>query len=331
MSLVWLIPEINHNWEDYLVFYLLTSSFLILVVFISMWVLHLAFIKYRYEKEELKVIDNKDYDIPKGANKESENTLIIVDTDPETIFGKVEKIDTIFEHPLNKSKKVKIEDEIYDTDDLSLLKKKFILRYRKIDKEKLITFKGPSDEQNGSSDRMEWEKKYNQYNLNILLEKLQDRKLTKCKKEEIKINGSTVEEVMEELGFEKQFVRTTKRETISVKDGKEQKEMAEIALDRVKFHLKNKKIQHFEIEIEKKKGTDLLVEYVTRYLLDHINEKPCWFAEKLGKKEKGYLWKWSISKTHMHRILQEMDSEKEEINKKLKREDYLKIRKRKLV
>lgn len=216
---------------------------------ISAWVAQFGYVVYRYEKGK-----PKKEDIMFPSQSEMEATLIICSQDPEGVAQKIVALTEIKNYRLLSQETKKIHDIYFDKPDSALKGEKLALRIREIGATQLITLKGPSELSDwGGVKRLEIEKLWCKNALASVREELKDNniRLPKLRKD---FDWANPREVMASLGLQVIQDRETQRQirNIVVLDDDYTPILAELAIDSVVYNFRDKKILHYEVELESK-------------------------------------------------------------------------------
>jgi inorganic triphosphatase YgiF len=212
---------------------------------------------------------------------ETETTLVITSENPEEILSKIGKISSVNDYELLPGGALTLNDYYFDNPAGDLSSRKWALRIRQVDDRYLIAAKGPSRETGpGFLERAEIEFEWSPGASDKLSSLLARLGLFICGLHEGRIGEDPVE-TLRDLGLvviqERQTVRTVRH----VRSTRKDLVLAELDLDRVRYHLESLVLLHHEIEIEFKAKED---RSAAQFLMQHLLKL---FPTKLRK------WRYS--------------------------------------
>jgi CYTH domain-containing protein len=221
---------------------------------------HAAYLEHRYHGTWVhplwrRLVSSSSGDRSSSSGpREIESTLVVVSETPEAILHAIEGLDEVAGYGLADPRPERIHDRYLDTAERELKKRKIALRVRELDGRVLLTLKGPSAVgQWGSEDRGELEVEWSE----------QPWKKVRA---ELERHGVSVRAVPDQNAADALDALATAGLEI-VQDREAQRRIrdvnhrsggpgrvAELALDTVTYHLSDRDVRHYEVEIEAKSG-----------------------------------------------------------------------------
>ena len=220
------------------------------------------------------------------SSYETEATLVISSDDPGSVAGDIAGLTSLAGFDLLRAPTEDIRDISFDTPGRELQAHGLALRVRTKNSKLLITLKGPPESTaRGVVRRLEIEAPWSQDALDDVLKEMALR--------EILIDPGTAViartdpfATMTGLGFGGVQVRETRRlvRNLVRAGGGDRQVVAEMAIDRVTYHLGDRDVRHFEVEIEGKteEGVDVLERVAGRLLAAYGSSLRTWDHSKLS-------------------------------------------------
>lgn len=199
---------------------------------------------------------------------ESELTLLVSSDDPNEMLSKIGDMVSIDDYMLEPAGSFLIRDFYLDTPTGELTGQRWALRIRREGEQVWITVKGPSQERSGGIlERTEMELPSSPKAFATLsgLPVMQSLSISPFQK--IKTQGDPLETFIN-AGLIVIQKRETRRVIRLLRHITTNQVVAELALDRVMYHIDDKVLRHYEIEIESKgKEAALVVQHIAEYVL----------------------------------------------------------------
>ncbi|MGH2723711.1 MAG: CYTH domain-containing protein [Actinomycetota bacterium] len=182
-----------------------------------------------------------------GHPSEDEGALVVRASDPEEVAGRLEALDSVGGYRLEPGPTLRIRDRYVDTADGDLGARRIALRVREVDGATLLTLKGSSRTTgHGTHQRLEIEEPWSEPALARAMEELRTMGVPL----EVRAGGATPVEALESVGLRVVQDRETERTVRHVlADGP----AAELAIDRVTYHLGEAAPRLLEVEVEAKR------------------------------------------------------------------------------
>lgn len=181
--------------------------------------------------------------------QEEEAALVILGERPEEVVKRLGDLTSVAGYALQPKPTVTIRDLYFDTPDGALAAQGLALRIREIDESTLITLKGPSRAMpGGTHERLEIEEPWSRSALERVIEEIRnwDVLVADSHRGHLRPPGA----VLEALGLQVIQHRETRRVIRQVISGATV--AAELAIDRVTYHLTVGESRIYEIEVEAK-------------------------------------------------------------------------------
>lgn len=221
---------------------------------------------------------------PRQARREVELSLLIAADDPERTFQKLGRIREIGPYRLRPTGAERILDRYFDTPSGDLSKRGVALRLRTVNGKTFIGLKGPQRSRSTQTeDRFEHERPFSRNAVKEVAKQVDLRH----RDGSVAATGASPDIALEDaLGVCLVQTRKTDRLTREIRDSREVHGpvLAELALDRVRFHI-NGQVMHYEIEAEAKRtgrGTSAAREVPRELLSRYPNELEGWPHGKLA-------------------------------------------------
>jgi inorganic triphosphatase YgiF len=199
---------------------------------------------------------------------ESELTLLVSSDDPDQMLSKIGDMVSIDDYMLEPAGSFLIRDYYLDTPTGELSGQRWALRIRREGEQVWITVKGPSRERSGGIlERTEVELPWSPKAFATLssLPVMQSSSISPLQK--ITTPGDAMETLID-AGLRVIQKRETRRVIRLVRHIETNQVVAELALDRVMYHIDDMALLHYEIEIESKgKEAASAVQHIAEYLL----------------------------------------------------------------
>ena len=205
---------------------------------------------------------------------EIETKLVILGDESEAIFEEIASYDVIGKYKILHGKTKMLQDTYFDTPAKALSGQGIALRTREQEGSVVICVKKDEHtDEHGTTHRDETELPWSSKSLAYILETLPDIPVPAGA---IDIQAGTPRECLEGLGFISIHERQTRRHTLDVVTLSEPEKgiIAEIALDKVNYLIKDSRILHYEIEVEAK----------TPGTVEHIVHLRDFFRKTYGEK-----------------------------------------------
>ncbi len=199
---------------------------------------------------------------------ESELTLLVSSDDPDEMLSKIDNIGSIDDYMFTPAESLMINDYYFDTPAGELSGNKHVLRVRRESEQVWITVKGPSREiKDGILQRTEIEVPWSREAVGKLSSLPETQKLFITTSQEINTQSDALDTFVN-AGLIVIQERETQRILKHIRRLKTKHVVAELALDRVIYHIDDRSIRHSEIEIETKGKEDSSVALrVAEYLV----------------------------------------------------------------
>jgi hypothetical protein len=235
--------------------------------FFAAWIIQIVFVKNEYVKARDKIVSLSPCRSP-SISKELETVIVVASDDPKSIANEIEGLSSIGGYFLLYGSPKNIRDRYFDTNAKDLNSQKLALRIREINGDKLLTLKGPSVPRGEAMQRMEIEKKWSHEAFEHVLEELRSRKIEISLPEDASRNDMTkpnafqnqtsseIKCIMSRYGLKEIQDRETSRIIRNVVSERYGPILAELAIDRVCYHLNDESIVFYEVEIENKSQDD---------------------------------------------------------------------------
>jgi inorganic triphosphatase YgiF len=217
-----------------------------------------------------------------AAPREVESSVVIVAPDPEHVLRSLTHLRTLDGYRFARTDRRSIVDTYFDTPDAKLRKRGFALRIRVENGMRLITLKGRRSAASGASDnRLELEVPFS---LDAIHE-IRSRVHLPAGKHSPRERESPEDLLQAELGVEAIQTRETERSARAIAGGDARTAVAELALDRVQFHVGQARVRHYEAELESKQprsGPKAVRELVPALLRRYPDTLRPWTYSKLA-------------------------------------------------
>ncbi|MGO9122445.1 MAG: CYTH domain-containing protein [Desulfomonilaceae bacterium] len=199
---------------------------------------------------------------------ERELTLLVSSDDPDVMLSKIGEMVSIDDYILGRAGSFLIRDYYFDTAAGELSRQKWALRIRREGEQVWITVKGPSRESKGGIlERTEMELPWSPKAFAILSSLPVTQSLSISPFQKIRTPGDALETFIN-AGLIVIQKRDTRRVIKHIRHIMTNQVIAELALDRVIYHIDDKALRHHEIEIESKgKEGVSVVQHIAEYLL----------------------------------------------------------------
>ncbi|OGB66089.1 MAG: hypothetical protein A2Y94_09385 [Caldithrix sp. RBG_13_44_9] len=242
-------------------------------------------------------------------HQEIESKLIITAQDPAAILQQIARKSALLKYQLIKCGRINLRDIYLDTPDFQLKQQRLALRLRKSNNRYYLTLKGKSKLTSwGGVERLEIELPWSGKSYRQIIEILKENDILIDSSQENPSTASPID-ILKNPAFtiiQDRETRRLIRKVVSVH--RQRKELAELALDTVTFHLVDQTVLHTEIELEAK----------VRDGLDTVRE----LTEYLVQKYPENLRSWPISKLSTGKLIEQLHQE-ENIQNFLNRQNYL--------
>ena len=183
---------------------------------------------------------------------EEELTLLIASENPEAVVEAVAALTRLGRFPLIARPKRTIHDVYYNRIDGSLGGKGWALRIREVNRERLVTLKGPpTPNEWGGVQRIEFERKWSREALDVVMDLLAVSGVPVEKHAE-KFDLNDPHGTMDSLGMSAIQDRETVRlvRDVVTEDGDSGESIAELVIDSVTYHIRTVDVRHYELELE---------------------------------------------------------------------------------
>lgn len=199
---------------------------------------------------------------------ESELTLLVSSDDPDVMLSKIGDMVSIDDYILGPVGSFLISDYYFDTPKGELSRQKWALRVRREGEHVWITIKGPSRESDGGIlERTEMELPWSPKAFATLSSLPVTQSLSVSPFQKIETQGDALETFIN-AGLIVIQKRETRRVIKHIRHMMKNQVIAELALDRVIYHIDGKALRHYEIEIESKgKEAASVLQHIAEYLL----------------------------------------------------------------
>lgn len=192
---------------------------------------------------------------------ESEVALIIISRQPEEVVARLVDLSSIPGYHLLPRDSLRMRDLYFDTQDRAFESQKLALRVREIGAKNWLAMKGPSKKMDwGGVERLEIEQPWSQDAMTKVVKALADRGIETVKQWCFSEHGHP-RQVLQDFGFQVIQDRETHRHVRNVVRLAEAADpaLAELVIDTVVYHLGDRAIRHYEVEIESKADTGVSV------------------------------------------------------------------------
>jgi len=219
------------------------------------------------------------------AHLEIETKLVILSDAPEAIADEIARLESLGGHQLRRAESVTVHDLYFDTTDLQLERHGLALRMRSTQSRQLLTLKGPEVTIGSTMQREELEQDWSREALATIQAELSARGVGLVVPDPLLAESNPVT-VLQGMGLaQMQDRQTTRRRRQIVRgmtgDESEDESEAELAIDRVMFRFGDRRVCHYEVEIELEASNDVtLIENLIRSLRSHWPVLTVWHHSK---------------------------------------------------
>jgi inorganic triphosphatase YgiF len=203
----------------------------------------------------------------KTEHLEIETKLVILSDAPEAIANDIARLESLGGHQLRRAESVTVRDLYFDTPDLQLESRGLALRMRSIGSRLLLALKGPEVSIGSTMQREELEQDWSREALASIQAELSARGVGLVSSD-TQLAGSDPVSVLKGMGLiQMQDRQTTRRRRQIVRGIVDDESEAELAIDRVMFRFGDRRVCHYEVEIELEASNDVtMIESLIRSL-----------------------------------------------------------------
>ena len=184
------------------------------------------------------------------SHLEVEAKLVILSDAPETVADEIARLESLGGYQLRRAGSVTAHDLYFDTPDLQLESRGLALRMRSIQSRQLLTLKGPEVTVGSTVQREELEQDWSREALATIQAELSAWGVGLVVPDPLLAESNPVG-VLKGMGLaQMQDRQTTRRRRQIVRGMPGDESEAELAIDRVMFRFGDRRVRHYEVEIE---------------------------------------------------------------------------------
>jgi len=212
---------------------------------------------------------------------EVETKLVILSDAPQAIADEIARFESLGGLLLRRIESVTVNDLYFDTPDLQLERRGIALRVRSIQARQLLTLKGPEVNIGSTMQREELEQDWSREALRRIQAELNKKGVDLPAPDPLLAESKSID-VLAGMGLVQMQDRQTHRRRRQVVGGMPgEVSQAELAIDHVMFRFGDRRVCHYEVEIELEASNDVtMVENLTRSLLAHWPVLTVWHHSK---------------------------------------------------
>ena len=190
-------------------------------------------------------------DLHAKIGRETELKLIICSDSPQSLYEEISRLTVIAGYDLSTQATLRLRDRYLDTNEGAYSRKRWALRVRNSESDHFIAMKGPAVTNNyGALDRREIEGKWSRDMLNEIIRETLEIGIELSLSEEA-FNKHDPLFTLKGMGLTIIQDRETIRHIRHIA-GQKNEPAVEMALDHVKYQVKELTVHHYEIELESK-------------------------------------------------------------------------------